>query len=259
MERAYAGEGSRFEDVPLTMHRHGAPEATWWAFSYTPLRDAAGTVRGVLCVTAETSARVLAERHARAERERLAAMFEQAPIFMAMLDGPGHRIVQVNQAFRRVVGEREVLGRPLAEVADQGFVAILDRVWASGEAFAANDLLHAAPRAAGGPLEDRWLDVVFQPVRDGEGRVAGVVVQGHDVTAAHESREVLRASEARFRTLFEATDEAVMILERLPGEAGVPRDFRYAMLNGVARAAFGLSDAVGRSACALRPQAEEEW
>ncbi len=258
VERAYAGEGSRLEDVPFATHRRGAPEEAWGPFSFSPLRDAAGMVRGVICVAADRPARALAERHARAERDRLAAMFEQAPSPMAMLDGPGHRVVRANRAFRRLAGGRDVLGRAvdeaLPEAAGQGFVAALDRVRASGEALAARDMAHATPRAPGGPPEGGRLDVLVQPIRDGAGRVAGLLVQGQDASAAHEAQEALR-------TLLEAMDEAVVILERRPGEAGAPRDYRCAMLNRAARAAFGLADAdaEGRSARALRPQAEEEW
>ncbi len=61
-EKALAGEASRFDDLPLTMARHGAEERTWWSFSYSPLRDETGAVAGLFCVTSETTQRVLADK-----------------------------------------------------------------------------------------------------------------------------------------------------------------------------------------------------
>ena len=36
--RAMHGEASYFEDLPLTLMRRGYPEATWFSFSYSPIR-----------------------------------------------------------------------------------------------------------------------------------------------------------------------------------------------------------------------------
>lgn len=64
--KAEAGESTRFVDMPVPMARYGAPEDTWWTFSYSPVRDAAGAIVGVLCHTNETTERVRGEQ-ARAE------------------------------------------------------------------------------------------------------------------------------------------------------------------------------------------------
>ncbi|MCI0755364.1 PAS domain-containing protein [Teichococcus vastitatis] len=48
VDKALAGGTSRFEDMPVTMARHGVPEETWWSFSFSPLHDDAGAVGGVL-------------------------------------------------------------------------------------------------------------------------------------------------------------------------------------------------------------------
>lgn len=64
--RAEAGESTRLTDLPVPMARRGVPEDTWWTFSYTPVRDETGVVVGVLCITNETTDRVLGEA-ARAE------------------------------------------------------------------------------------------------------------------------------------------------------------------------------------------------
>lgn len=68
--RVFAGETVRFENMPLVMTRSGYPEDTWWNFSYSPVRDESGSVAGLLNVTVDATARVLAERAEAAMRER---------------------------------------------------------------------------------------------------------------------------------------------------------------------------------------------
>jgi PAS domain S-box-containing protein len=62
VERTLGGKAVYFEDLELTIERHGYPERAWFTFSYAPLHDAAGKVMGLFCTCMETSARVLAER-----------------------------------------------------------------------------------------------------------------------------------------------------------------------------------------------------
>ncbi|WP_207099594.1 ATP-binding protein [Paracoccus shandongensis] len=65
------GESQRMVDMRLDLSRQGEPEESYWTFTYSPVFDDAGRICGLLCVTNETTARILAER-ARAEAaERL--------------------------------------------------------------------------------------------------------------------------------------------------------------------------------------------
>ncbi|GEO17380.1 LuxR C-terminal-related transcriptional regulator [Microvirga aerophila] len=58
----FRGEASYFEDWPVTLHRKGYPEPAWFTFSYSPIRDEADNVRGVLGTIYETTERVLTEQ-----------------------------------------------------------------------------------------------------------------------------------------------------------------------------------------------------
>lgn len=58
IERAMAGEATYQEDLPLTMLRSGFEEETWWTFSYSPVRDGDGIVRGMFCACVETTDKV---------------------------------------------------------------------------------------------------------------------------------------------------------------------------------------------------------
>ena len=64
--QALAGEATWAEDTHLVMTRNGVEEDTWWTFSYSPLRDDAGVIRGFLDLVSDTTAKVLNERRLRA-------------------------------------------------------------------------------------------------------------------------------------------------------------------------------------------------
>jgi signal transduction histidine kinase/CheY-like chemotaxis protein len=180
--RALSGTGTRFEEMPLTMTRNGYPEDTWWTFTYQPLRDETGKVIGMLCTTADATAQVLGSRQAARERLRHQHLMEQMPGFAAVLSGPDHVYEYVNDAYRRVAGDRDFLGRGvrdiLPELQEQGFYDLLDDAYASGQAFIAR----AQPIRFAGEDENRFIDLLYQPIRDETGKVTGIFVGGYDVT-----------------------------------------------------------------------------
>jgi PAS domain S-box-containing protein len=201
IERAMGGAASFYENLPLTMQRKGYTEQTWFTFSYSPVYDEGGEVGGMYCACTETTQQVLAERHRQAENARLHQLFQQAPGMMAVLRGPDHVFELVNDAYLQLVGYRDFIGKAareaLPEVEGQGFFELLDQVYASGEHVVRSEtpiLLHRQP---GGPLEQRFVSFVYQPIRDAAGRVTGIFVEGSDVTDAVRTNQALRDSEAR--------------------------------------------------------------
>jgi hypothetical protein len=132
----------------------------------------------------------------RGDHERLQRMFEQAPGFMALLEGPDHRFTVANRAFHELVGNRDLVGRAIAnaipEFAGQGFVEILDQVSQSGEPFVGSSMpLRMA--STSGPPEKLFLDLVFQPLTDAEGEPAAIFVAGHNVTEDKRSETIRTA------------------------------------------------------------------
>ena len=56
------GVAVKGDDMPLVLDRNGYPELCHFTFSYSPIRDGAGAVVGMLTAAVETTARVQAER-----------------------------------------------------------------------------------------------------------------------------------------------------------------------------------------------------
>ncbi|MGH3068121.1 MAG: SpoIIE family protein phosphatase [Streptosporangiaceae bacterium] len=57
-----SGQATWSEDLLLTMNRHGYWEETYWTYSYSPLHDDDGVVRGVFTAVSDTTERVIGER-----------------------------------------------------------------------------------------------------------------------------------------------------------------------------------------------------
>ena len=209
----------------------GVMEERYWSATNTPIKKAEGRIEFILQHTVDVTelhrlrqaadgngdwkiqSAVLERADAvegrnRAlgeEREYLRNLFEQAPGFMAVLREPGHIFTIANKAYREMVGREELIGKPVREalpdVAGQGFYELLDDVYTTGEPYkatAARILFQRTPEA---PPQERYLDFVYQPIRDAAGEVTGIFVQGHDVTAMRQAQETARENESRFRTL----------------------------------------------------------
>lgn len=193
VDRALGGETFFVENLLLRMQRKGYEEDTWFTFSYSPVLDEAGRTAGFYCACAETTRLVLAERHQRAEQERLQQLFAQAPGFVAVVRGPEYVFEVVNPAYRQLTGYRDLVGLrvrdALPEAQEQGFIALLDEVYRSGRPYAGRSVRVLLDADAGGRRE-AYLDFVYQPLVDDAGSVDGIFVYGFDVT------EQLRAQQA---------------------------------------------------------------
>lgn len=208
-----SGRPLTYKDREFTLRRGGAAERAWFDLYYSPVLDGRGVPAGVLGITIETSERVRATRRRDGEHARLTRLFEQSPNPIAILRGPQHVFELVNPACSRLIGHRDVVGRPIAEAlpeaARDGFVAVLDRVYRDGRAHVESAVRFAGRDASGAPVEDRYLDFAYQPVTDADGRVGGVFVEGYDVTQRAVAETKVRESETRFRALVTATSEMV--------------------------------------------------
>lgn len=62
MRIGLAGGTLHYHDQELTLLRHGQPERVWMDLDYSPVLDESGTPGGVICILAETTERVAAQR-----------------------------------------------------------------------------------------------------------------------------------------------------------------------------------------------------
>lgn len=208
LQRVRAGEAFYMENLPLRMSRHGYEEDTWFTFSWSPVLDESGGIAGIYCACTETTRMVLAEQRLRARGAWLQSLFDQAPGFAAVVRGPDHVFEMANQAYLDITGNRPLIGLPCAqavpEAVGQGFVALLDGVYSSGVVHVGRSVPIQMDRGPGQPSYEGHVDFMYQPLRDAQGQVEGIFVQGHDVTEQHRAQQALRDAD-RQKDVFLAT------------------------------------------------------
>jgi diguanylate cyclase (GGDEF)-like protein/PAS domain S-box-containing protein len=147
------------------------------------------------------------------ERARLRRVFEQAPGFVAILHGPESVFEIVNNAYYQLVGHRELIDKPVREALPeregQGYFKLLDQVVASGKPFVGHEMRVQFQLAPGGPLTERHVDFVFQPLFAPDSTVSGVFIQGNDVTEQKRAKEALAISNERWKLAIEGARDGV--------------------------------------------------
>lgn len=222
-----SGKGLALYEQMLPMVRGGEPRETWWNYSLTPIRQADQTVGGVFNQGHEITALVQKRRERQAELVRWREVFRQAPAPIAVLRGPGHVFEFANDAYLHLVGGgRELVGKTveeaLPEIQGQGFTDLLDGVFRSGEPYVGAGAAVKLQRSASGPVEERVVDFIYQPMRDEIGKIDGIFVLVTDVTERARAEAALRLSNwqlgeerARLASTVEAEQRARTALRRL--------------------------------------------
>ncbi|PTL83264.1 ATP-binding protein [Vitiosangium sp. GDMCC 1.1324] len=178
----------------------------------------------------EEQAGLLAREHAAlmeaaVQRARLHDVFTQAPVAIAMLQGPMHVYVYANPRYLQLIGKRDILGRPAREAHPsfdgQHVFELMDHVFRTGEPVSGK----AIPIKLDGPgeRETSFFDFVYQPLRKADGGTEGLLICASEVTGQMLARlraeelstrlqrqhEALQESEERFRSLTHAVSQIV--------------------------------------------------
>ncbi len=192
------GERVHLEDQEYVIEPSGVREVRYFTVTYAPARDEHGVVCGVFVVAMDTTRRVIAERdnaillrQSHFAVQQMRQMFDHAPSFMALLEGPNYVVKIANEACLQLVGRRDIVGKSVAsavpEVEQQGFMKMLDEAYATGNRFVATSMPIYLPDTDTGVPVQRFLNFVYQPIRNAEGQVDAVFVEGNDVTAEHKA------------------------------------------------------------------------
>ncbi|ODT79272.1 MAG: hypothetical protein ABS76_20650 [Pelagibacterium sp. SCN 64-44] len=203
------GESDTLAYLPYPIRRaDGGFDNRYWTVVHVPVLDEQGRVVLLMQNTVDvtefarlreaatlpfhslSAATRLIERTREAETasSEFRRLFQQAPAFFAVLSGPRHIFTFASDSYLRLVGGRSVIGRTVAEalpeVVEQGFVDLLDRVYREGYTHHAESARVMLVREPGRPPEETFLDFAYQPIRDADGDITGIFVQGMDRTAA---------------------------------------------------------------------------
>jgi PAS domain S-box-containing protein len=207
------GESVSATEAPVLLDRQrdGTLAESWFNVSIEARRDASGEVFGIISHAVDVTDQVRQRRQVEADRASLQDMLMQAPALIAITRGPEHRFHLVNPQYEAAVGRRDLLGQAFAEalpeLAEQGYLALLDQVYRSGRAFATHEA--TAWMLRDGIRVEGCANLVYQPLRDADGRVNGIMTHAVDVTSSVAARREVEAARARYRELVQSLDAIV--------------------------------------------------
>jgi PAS domain S-box-containing protein len=206
-----------------------------------------------------TTARKRAEASLRENEERLQLFVENAPAAIAMFD----RNMRYAAASRRWMADyaldgQDLIGRSHYEVfpeIPERWKDIHRRCLAGAVEKCDEDFF---PRA-NGDLD--WIRWEIHPWRNEKGEIGGIIIFSEQITDRKRAEIALRASEEKYRTLFETMAEGFALDEIVYDEAGKPCDLRCLSVNPAFERQTGLKagDMLGRTTRELFPQAGPVW
>jgi PAS domain S-box-containing protein len=169
------------------------PRQMHFTFTYQAYREN-GEIVGISTLAFDVAEQVQVRQ---AQQRVLREVFEQAPVAIAIFRGPRYLIELANPAVCALYGRTpaQALGTPLfdllPEAAGQGFEELLDGVLATGVPYVAQELPSFIDRH--GQRQTVYWDFVYQPLREADGAITGIMVVATDVSEQVYARQRVQA------------------------------------------------------------------
>jgi two-component system CheB/CheR fusion protein len=160
------------------------------------IKDVKSTEELILLTIEDVTDSKLAKK-LKVSEAKLNDFFMQAPAMFAILKGPEHVFELANTAFVELIGGQNPIGKKvseaLPEVQGQGFIALLDDVFNTGETYIGNE----TPATFVSDEKERqvYLNFSYQANKNGESEIDGILVFAYDVTERVNARKVIEENE----------------------------------------------------------------
>jgi signal transduction histidine kinase/DNA-binding response OmpR family regulator len=156
------------------------------------------------------------------ERSAIDTLFQQTPVPIAVLTGPDVVYSIANRAYREVIGNRDIVGKPILEampeLKGQGFDTLAREVMRTGKPYIGRDALVKLNRQGTGKTEDTYFTFIYSPISGEGGFNHSVAVIANETTDQVRARNQLqrmaeeaRSGQEKFRKLSESLDADVRI------------------------------------------------
>ncbi len=133
-------------------------------------------------------------------------MVMEAPAIICMMQGPDHIFGMVNEAYKKLIGDRDIIGKPirkaLPELEDQGFFELLDHVYTTGMTHKGNEVPIKLNKE-NGVLQKAFINFVYTASTNADGKIDGILVYGSDVTEQVLARTNIEEKEDQLRIAIE--------------------------------------------------------
>lgn len=197
-----------FEDIPTQIQRNGKLVDTSWTYSYSPVKNLQGEILGVLSVCLETTEKVRAYNQAISNDLRFRETFAKAPIGILLMRGSESIIEFANDLYLELIAkDKTCVGKSIwtviPEVKEQGFDKLVNQVRETGVPIRSAEAEVKLKR--NGKLETGYYTFSYEPIREDDGAISGVLAIVVDVTENVLARQKIELAEERLRQAVEAT------------------------------------------------------
>ncbi|HEV7378423.1 MAG TPA: PAS domain-containing protein, partial [Dyadobacter sp.] len=194
----------------VSIVQQGVMSHNFYDITYSPLLDSEGNVYAILDIAIDVTNRVNVEKQVHQSQLQLLSLFEQSPVGIAMIRKEDLMFTMANPFYCKLVGRtaEHIIGKglmeALPEMQGQGFDDLLRNVIDTGIPFHSKE--HAVEVVYDDLLQTIYVDLTYQPQRDMDGEIIGVLVVATDLTEQVKSRKRLQQTEIFLRGAIELAE-----------------------------------------------------
>jgi len=184
-------------------------KTSYFDYSFTPLYDISGKVYGVMNTGVEITDLFLAKHKIEESDRRFRNTVRQASVGIAILRGPEYVAEMANEAYLKLVDREEsaFVGKPLYDSlpeVKETVSELLDGVYKTGIPF--NGYEVPVPINRDGTIKIVYFDFLYQPLKEEDGSISGILVTVTEVTEKVETRKKTELNEDRLKIVVEASE-----------------------------------------------------
>ncbi|MEO7802006.1 MAG: PAS domain-containing protein [Ginsengibacter sp.] len=209
-------------ETAVNFIRHGKKEELYLNIVFQPyyVQDD-DKARGVLVSALEVTENVVTKLKLQQKEaglveseQRFQNLIRESPVGMVVLTGEELTVQILNEAYGKLIDRpvKDLLHKPLFDVipeAEPYFRSLIDEVIHTGESV----YLYGHPYFVthNGEKKEGFLNVIYQPYKEANGTIAGIVALCQDVTDQINNRKKIEESETKFRNLIEQAPVATCV------------------------------------------------
>jgi len=197
------GEKFTANELPVSLNRKGKPVINFINVTYEALKEADGTISGILAIANDVTLQVLSRTAVEESEKRFRNIVKQLPLGIGIFKGKDLVVEMANDTYLHIIdkNEEDILGRPIFDSvpeAKETVFPLLKNVFETGVPYYTDELPVTLNRY--NKQELGYFNLVFYPLKE-ENAITGVIIVAYEVTEEVKARHLLTESEKAFRNI----------------------------------------------------------
>jgi PAS domain S-box-containing protein len=205
------------KNAAVDLEVDGRLSTYYFNFTYKPIFDSNGEIYGIINMSMDVTAQVLAQKALEESESKLKTVISSAPAAIGLFVGRDLIVELPNQAFIDIVGkgpdiEGVHLRDVMPELENQPFLQILDDVYTTGITY--KSFGTQVDIVQHGKMTQNFYDITYSPVYDNEGKVYAILDIAIDVTERVTVEQQVQESQMQLLALFEQSPVGIAIVDK---------------------------------------------